>query len=236
MKIIVLSLSKFKENDVIYNAISEIGSLSFKAFRGQDNKSEYVWLNNPLTIADVEFSDKRYKYPTLKEAKLIRSPIKGGDPLDYLCSISAITEIATKVLAEEERYKLFPHIEQAIEALQKGKNHLMVVSIFLANAIKFAGGDLEVDRCVFCGTTSDVITFSFVDGGFVCRNCAVDSTPVDLKPEQLKLIRYIFKAPNYDCPKSEMFSDVDKEVVLNNLVQYVSDMDGVNLLTIKALF
>ena len=235
MKVIVLSLSSFKESDVIYNAISEESSLSFKAYRGQDNKSQYLWLNNPLVIADVEFADRRYKYPTLKEAKLIASPLKGDNQLEYLYSIAAITEIANNVLPEEERHKLFSHIEKAIIALQNNKDHLMVISILLANAARLAGGELEVDQCVFCGATSDIVAFSFADGGFVCRNCLADSMIADLSATQMKLIRYVFKAPNYDCPESEKYKAEDKKVVLNNLVHYISDMNGVNLKTISNL-
>ena len=92
MKVIVLSNTKYKENDIIYNAISEEGLVSFKVNGAQSGKSPYLWLNNYLTIADIEFGDRRFKYPSLKEAKLVSSPLSGNDSLPKLMSLAVLAE------------------------------------------------------------------------------------------------------------------------------------------------
>ena len=237
MKVIVLSNSKYKENDVIYNAISEEGSLSFKAYRGQDNKSPAVWLNNPLVIADIDLStDKRLKYPTLKEAKLISSPMTGDDSLEYLYAVNLLSEAANNMLQENERHLLFKEIEDALTSLKEKKDILMVVMIYLARIIKLSGGELEVDECVFCGKTKEIVAFSFLEGGFICRDCLQkNEVPTDLSPNQMLLIRYIFKSPNYSCVSSERYSTEDKIVILKNLKTYISDELGVNLSSIDML-
>ena len=67
MKVIILNKANYKEKDCIYDAISENEYFSFQAKRAQDSKSPYVWLNNPLTVADIElFEDGRYKHKLLK--------------------------------------------------------------------------------------------------------------------------------------------------------------------------
>ena len=228
MKVIVLSTTKYKENDVIYNAISETESVSFKGYRAFDSKSSMMWLNNPLTIADIEFADRRYKYPTLKEAKLLSSPLTGDESLEYLYSVSSIIEITNNVLQESERHLLFKDIEAALEALNKGVDYQLVILLFLARAISFAGAELEVDHCVFCDKTSDIVTFSFPDGGFVCRKHAEEQEITShLTPNQMKLIRYIFKAPNYSGVGSDKYSKEDRIIVLRSLKEYVQDDLGV---------
>ena len=236
MKVIVLSKTNYKEKDIICDAISEEGELSFKLIHAQDNKSPYLFMNNPLTIAEVEFGDKKYKYPPVKEARLISSPLTGNESLDYLFSLSVITEAAKNILQENERHLLFKDIEQVIEALKSGKDTLLVVLIYLARCIKLAGADLEVDKCVFCGSTQDIVAFSFADGGFVCRNCFEEAmAEKDLKPNQMKLLRYIFRSPDYSCRKSEQFSKDDKTVVLKHLKEYVDNGLGVYLNSINSL-
>ena len=236
MKIIVLSQTKYKENDVIYDAISETETVSFKAYRGQDNKSQYLWLNNPLTIAEVEFADRRYKHPTLKEAKLISSPMTDKKSLEYFYCLNVVTEIANKMFQPEERYVLFKDIEESINALKEKEDYLMVMLILLARAIKASGAELEVNSCVFCGATTDIVAFSFADGGFVCRNCASDSVVADLTPLQMKLIRYIFKSPDYSCEASDMFSKEDKITILKHLSEYIYDEVGVSISSIQTLY
>ncbi len=237
MKVIVLTNSKYKENDIIFNAISEEGECSFKVCGGQSSKSPYVWLNNPLTIAEVEFGgDRRFKYPTLKEAKLISSSLTLDNDLNYLCTIAVINELVNKCFAEGERHILFKDIEESLTALKNNKDKLMVILILLARVAKYTGSELEVDKCVFCGSTKDIIAFSFPDGGFVCKNCFENSmATTDLTPNQMLLIRYIFKSPNYECRGSDRYTDEDKKVILKCLREYLFDDIGVRLESITAL-
>ena len=237
MKIIVLGNNKYKENDIIYNAISEDGEHSFKVCGGQSSKSQYMWLNNPLTIADVEFNgDRRFKHPTLKEAKLISSPLTLDNDLSYLCTISVINEAANKLFAEGEKHLLFKDVEEALTALKAKKDQMMVLLILLARAAKLTGSELEVDKCVFCGSTKDIVAFSFPDGGFVCKKCLEESmATTDLTGNQMLLIRYIFKSPNYECRGSERFTTEDKKVILKCMREQFFDDIGVTLDSISAL-
>ncbi len=229
-------MSPYKEKDVIYNAISETGYVTFRARGGLDNKSAFVWLNNVLTIADVELvADKRSNYLSLKEAKPISSSLIGNTDFNYLASISVFAQIAKNMFEESDVHQLFSDIEMALQALKFGKDHLMVTLIFLARCTKKAGAEINVDCCVHCGATSDIVNLSFEEGGFVCRRC--DSPEIEhiFNASQMKLVRYVFKSPNYSCIGSEVFKEEDKKYVLKCLKQYVYDSVGVNLNSIDNL-
>ena len=232
MKVIVLSKIDYKEKNCIYDAISETGSLSFQAKGAQDSKSQFVWLNNPLTVADIELvEDGRYKYKMLKNAYPVSAAVTGGDSLDYLCAIQVLIDIAKNVLSEEERHGVFDDLLLATSALKAKKDHLIVLSVFLARALKKAGIELEVDKCVFCGSTQEITAFSLSDGGFVCRRCMNDDITPDLTPNQMKLVRYIFRAPDFSCMKTEGYSEEDKKIVIKKLVAFADEFIGVNLKT-----
>ena len=231
MEIIVLSSTQYKENDLIYNAISETEYFSFKASRALKANSAIVWLNNPLTVADIELStDKRYTHPVLKEAKFVSSSMEDNNKVDYFFSIGVIADIATSVLPDEEKHLLYRDIKDSLSAIKKGKNEQMVLLILLARAIRFAGSQLEVDKCVFCGATKDIVSFSFVDGGFICRNC-LDSSDhkAELTPNQMKLVRYAFKSPDYSCVGIEKYPLEDRVAVLCCFKEFIKDDLGVNL-------
>ena len=66
MKIIVISVTQYKEKDGIINAISHEGVTSFLARGILDPKNKFAPLNNYLTIADVELTESNAKYPSLK--------------------------------------------------------------------------------------------------------------------------------------------------------------------------
>ena len=229
MRVIILGSTKYKEKDCILDAISEDGPVSFKARGAQDNKSQFSWLNNNLTVADVEFTEGKYKYPVLKSATFISSSITGSDDLDYLFSISALAEIAKSTLNDDERKWAFNDLLDAVSALKRGKDHVMVALIFMARCMKYAGAQLEVDKCVFSGSTSDIVAFSFADGGFVSRPYVTEDTVLDLSAQQMKLIRYCFKAPDYSCVMSEQYTKEDKKVILNKFLEFIDEFLGVKL-------
>ena len=236
MKVIILSTTKYKEKDCIYNAISKEKSLSFQAKGAQGPKSQFVWLNNVLTVADVEFlQDGRYKYPVLKTASFVSGSMTGNDKLDYLFTLSALAEITNNMFPEEEKYVVFDELIEAIRALKRDKDQMMIILIYLAKCMKFAGAELEVDKCVRSGSRSNIVAFSFSEGGFISEPCLTKDIPTDLTGTQLKLIRYCFKATDYECLMTEQYTKEDKLVIVNKFLEFIDDFLGVKLNTTQYL-
>ena len=236
MKLIVLSNTNYKEKDKIYSAITENDYLSFRVMGANDIKSKFSWLNNSLTIADVELNnDGRYKYQTLKDAKLIASPMIQKKSIDYMFALGVITEVAQRMLQDEEKYKLFHDIEESLNALKNERDSYTVLLIFLARAMKHAGAELEVNKCVYCGTTHDIVAFSFAEGGFICRNCCHSEIANDLSVDQMKLLRYVSLSPNYSCVGSDKYSEPDKKALLAAFYHFINECLGTNLTSINFL-
>ena len=235
MKVIILSITKYKEKDCIYNAVSEEGYLSFKAKGAQDSKGKFAWLNNPLTVADVEFNeDGRYKHKLLKSASPLSSPLEADETLEYLYSVYALTELSQNVLLDEEKHLEFKDLLDAIKAIKNGKDYRMVVLIYFAKLLKFSGAQLEVDRCVFCGGTKRIATFSFENGGFVCAECMKEGITKEFRKTQMQLIRAIFKTESCLYFKDD-YSDDDKKLILLKLKEFADHTLGVSLKTIDYL-
>ena len=236
MKVIILSKSSYKEKDCIYNAISPEGFISFLAKGAQDPKSKFVWLNNPMTIAEIEFlADGRYKHKVINNAILVSSPMKSGSDFSYLVSINVLTELARNVLSDEEKHLFFNDLEAALNALRVGKDHYMVILVFIAKLIKYSGAELEVNKCVSCGAIKGIVAFSFEEGGFLCRECIDKAIPRDLSKDQMRLIRYIFKAQDFALPECDKFSEEDKKLILRKLRDFIDEIVGVKLNSLDTL-
>ena len=237
MKVIILSKTDYKEKDCIFNAISENEYLSFQAKGAQENKSPYVWLNNPLTVADVEFlQDGRYKHKVLKSAILVSTPfIKKEENLDYYFATSILLELVKNAVDDADKHETYNEIIEAMSALKSKKDALIVVLIFIARLLKISGIALQVDKCVHCGSTKDVVAFSFNDGGFVCRNCESSETVRDLTTTQMKMIRAIFKAKDYTCIQDNEYERADEIYLLNKFKLYIDESLGVNLKSLNLL-
>ena len=236
MKIIVISKTDYKEKDVIINAISEEGSISFKVRGGQIPGSAFYWVNNPLSIADVEYVENvRYVHQILKSANLIYSPLHSDLKLNKLLTINLVVEIMNKMLQEEERYLLFHDIEDYFKATELEKNYHLAELIFIAKAIKVAGSEPEVNKCVYCGTKEKIVAFSFAEGGFICKKCLQEDMAIDLTPVQMQIVRFLFNVKNFAYLPVEKMNVKDLKAVFINFRNYISDAIGINLETIDLI-
>lgn len=194
MKIIVLSISPYKEKDAVISAISEDQFITFLA-RGISNpKSKNIAINNALTVADIELMDGNFKYPVLKTSKQLFSPMRLDMDSKYLGSLLFINEIVNFLFPDEEKPKMFKTIEQSVNALKKNKDWLITLMFLMAQAIRLGGFELEVNKCVNCGCKRNIVAFSFVEGGFICQECFNDNISHDLNKNQMILLRKIFNS------------------------------------------
>lgn len=236
MKIIVINKTDYKEKDTIINAISETGLISFKVRGSQVPTCPLAWINNPLTIADVEYVENvRYRHQILKTAKLLYSPLK-DTTMDRLVFINLVMEVVNKLLPDEEKHLLYNLIIELFEAVDKNNDFVINELLFLAKAIKLTGLEPEVNCCVGCGNKNDIVAFSFSEGGFICRNCLEEDMIIDLNPSQMRWIRYLFNHQNFvELPSSDKISNADKVALFNKFQEYIYDAAGVRLETISEI-
>ena len=194
MKIIVLSISSYKEKDAVISAISEDQFITFLV-RGINNpKSKNIAINNPLTIADIELMDGNFKYPVLKSSKQLFTPMRIDMDSKYLGSLLFINEVVNYLFPDEDKPKMFKTVEDSVTALKKSKDWLMVLLLFMAQVIRLGGFELEVNQCVNCGSKKNIVAFSFDEGGFICQNCFDESLGRDLNKDQMILLRKVCNA------------------------------------------
>lgn len=240
MKIIVLSKTDYKEKDIIVNAISENELVSFKVRNGQVPTGPFTWLNNVLTIADVEFIDNpRYTSKILKNAKLLYTPLTSGSDYANYLAINLINEVVNKALPDEEKYLLFHEIENFFTE-NKNNNDLMLSEVvFLNKVARLAGYGLQVDGCIECGTKKDIVAFSFEEGGFICREHLDKEMNIDFTGQHLKLIRYLININHYsDLIDDKVNQNIDlesKKLILSRFRDFMDHIVGVHLNSIDLI-
>lgn len=234
MKIIILSVTKYKEKDAIINAISEAGNLSLTAKGILDPKCKNHELNNILNIVDVDFVEGDYKYPIIKRSKILTSPLDLNSDYYLMSTLMLLSESTLHLLQENEFYKVFSYLENAIISLKNGENYLKVALIYLAKIISISGYELEINHCVYCGSKENIVSFSFEEGGFVCKNCATEETKNDLTPRQLRLLRATFLVKDYKIP-DDIFNENDGKYLLNKYGEFIDDGLGYKLNSLKLL-
>ncbi len=235
MKIIVLSITAYKEKDGIIEALSEQGVISFTIKGFYDPKNKFTALNNVVTIADVELSDSRYKYPLLKNYSIIQSPMKENSDLTYMGALMYLSDLTRKLVQDEEKEMIFKHLYAALISLKGAQEPWMILLIYMANICKATGYDFDVSGCVFCGKKKGIATFSFEDGGFVCQDCLEQERyEKPFNNEQMLLLRAAFMAGDY-AHTHEYCSKENALTILNRFNIFFMENYGVSISALALL-
>lgn len=234
MKVIILSLSPYKEKDAIVNAISKNQIITFLARGIKDPKSKNSAINNPLTIADIELMEGDFKYPILKGSKQLFTPLTIDMNSKYLGAIMLMSEIINNLFPDEDKANLFDALEGAVVALKKSNDWLMTLLIFMSYAMRNGGFELEVNRCVCCGTKKGIVAFSFLDGGFLCEKCANEATDYDLSKNQMLLLRSIFNSRDYHLLELPYNKD-DALFLFNKFIEFMEEAFGYHFKNLRLI-
>ena len=234
MKIIVLSLTQYKEKDCIVNAISEDEYLTFNAHGILSPTSKNFALNNILTIADVVLTKSNSNKYSLKESSVINYPYDLTNNINYIVAINLMAEATNNMLDDEEKPKAFNYLENAIIALRTAKYPLLVASSYLTKLINLAGYSLEINRCVRCGSKQNIVTFSFEEGGYICKDCIEEDDKRDLNKEQLLLIRTLCGSKDFNFNNID-YNEDDVIYLLDQFIHFISDIGGVDLKSAKLI-
>ena len=234
MKIIVLSISPYKEKDAVISAISEDQFITFLARGIKNPKSKNISINNALTIADIELMDGNFKHPILKSSKPLFTPLRLDMDSKYLGSLLFINEIVNFLFPDEDKPKMFKCVEDSVTALKKGKDWLLTLMLFMAETIRLGGFELEVNKCVNCGSKSNIVAFSFIEGGFICQNCTNETISHDLNKNQMILLRKIFNSRDLRLLDTPYNYD-EAYILLKKFVEFIEEAFGYHFKNLRLI-
>ena len=227
MRLIILSISNYKEKDGIVTALGENESISFLARGIFDPKNKNAALNNPLCMIDAELVYKNSKYPNLESYALVSSPFLLKLDFKRITAMQVLLEATLKLVIEEERFYLYEPLKEALVALKSGIDPNSVVLIYLGKVLKVNGYTFSINECNNCGSKKDIVAFSFFDGGFICKDCLDETIKCDLNSHQMLLMREIFG--NQDYKNLKELDEEDTAVILSKFFEFISHSFDVNM-------
>lgn len=234
MKVIVLSVTPYKNKDGVVNALTENGMISFYARSIMDPKNKNSAINNILAVADIDVAEGKIKYPVLKTCSIIQSPLGVKNDYSILSAVMFIEEVTSRLPNDDEKNLLFNKLLDALNALKNGKNPFVTSLIYVSYLLKITGYNFSEDECALCNSKDNLKAFSFIDGGFICKKCLCEAHEWLIAGDNLKAFKLAYSASNFDV-ESEYFT---KEIVihlLKEISQFIFDFYGIKLNSISLL-
>lgn len=228
MKSIILKISEYKEKDAIVTAMNETGVFTFSVKGLNNPKGRFICLNNPLTIAELTFSEnKKYKHLVLKEADIIYSPLNLMGNLKELALVMLLSNLINQMLQDEEKLVVFQYILSSLEDIYNNKRVNENVLFLIFKFLNVSGYSFEVSGCTLCGSKNNIVTFSFDDGGFICKKCLNHNKVIVSGNDLLKLRSIIKSTKNkfeFDKLDDKTFDSILKEAIL-----FIEDNFGIKI-------
>ena len=227
MEIIILKINQYKEKDGIIDAISKEGRHTFLVRSLFDPKCQNAGLNNPLTIADVELAvnNGRYPYDVISSSVVLFTPVLLETNLLQMSSIMLVNEVTNFLLSDDEKSMMYDVLKDTIYELKKNPNSLKVVIPYLAKILKVSGYDFEVSECIMCGSKKNIVTFSFTDGGFICKDCYTPDIPREFNSRQMLAIREAFLT-NGPSLTNQDITDEELHFIIDKFSEFIFDSYG----------
>lgn len=185
---IVLRKFDAKEKDRVVVLLTEHhGKVRTIAYRVRSAKNSNAGRLEPLNIVDVLLKEGR-DLDTIQDVRLVegfRTIRTNLAPLSQaLAMIEAVDRLTPDKVAVDDIYTM---LTRALLELNERPSPL-VAGAFFWKLLAYEGQSPQVDSCVRCGTSTDIVSFSVIDGGVHCDDCR---SGVSLSPAGLALLRQI---------------------------------------------
>lgn len=188
----LVKLTDVKENDVLLRVLTSDGVINIlaKGVKKFSAKNRAICQIN--VMAEWEVSQRTQNdLNVLKTGQIINYNIELNSDLTAISILAFCSDVICRHFSCEHLYQEY---QDLYNSFINGSNYYFDFAWLVAAWIKISGVSPQVDCCYNC-LNKEVIGLS-LDGGFICNTCFKD---YDLRytVEQLKLIRYLFKA-NYE--------------------------------------
>ena len=188
---IILSETPYGETSKIINILTkEKGILGIMCKGAKSMKSPFRALTMPNTYCNFYIYYKEDKLSLLKDIDLLDSFNNIKKDILLISYTNYLSELTHQVAKQGYYDGLFEMFLSALKKIDSGFDPLVITNILEIKYLDYLGISLNMDGCVSCGNSKDIITIDGDKGGYICKKCYNNEKIVDLKV--IKLLRMYY--------------------------------------------
>ena len=169
---IVIGETNYSESSKILKVLTkDHGLISIMSKGCRNLKSKLRGVSGKLVYANFQFYYKENGISTLISADVIntlRNILMDIDRISYVSYLLDLTEQVYKNTYDKNIYNLFILI---INKINEEYDYEALTYIYELKLLDYLGIRPNVDGCSICGSSTNIITISTNDGGYICQNC-----------------------------------------------------------------
>ena len=135
-------------------------------------------------------------------------------------------ELITQIYKHDQNEEVYTLIIEGLKKINDGYDSQIITNIIELKLLKHLGIKPEVEHCVNCGKTTNILTISSYKGGFLCKNCVGNEPIYQIKT--VKLIRMFYYIDLSKITKIDI-SEISKKEISNFIEDYYERYSGLYL-------
>lgn len=174
IKGIVISEVQYKDSSKVLNIICEEGIIGVISKGCKNIKSNLRIISNKLIYGEFVIYYNESKLSTLKEGTIIDSFNNIKTDLKKISYATYITDLVNQIVKQNSSDEIFKLYLSALKKIDEGLNEIVIMNILEIKLLDYLGVGINLNGCVKCGTTKEIITVDPDAGGYICKNCYRD--------------------------------------------------------------
>ncbi len=188
---IVFSERDYNETSKIINVITkEYGIIGLLAKGAKSIKSDLRTVTSKMTYGYFNIYYKENKLSLLSSVDVIDNLKNIKKDITKISYASFLLDLASQVIKQNNHCDIYTLLVNSLLKINEGFDPLVITNILELKYLDYLGVMPIIDKCSYCGNTSNIITISAHRGGYLCKNCRQNERIVSLKA--IKLIRMFY--------------------------------------------
>ncbi len=208
---IIIKETPYSETSKILNVLTSDGHvIGIMAKGARSMKSKIRSCTSLFTYGVFDVYYKENKLSTLISVDIINDLANIKQDIVLISYLNYLTELTAQVLKQMESKEIYDLFISSILKINEGLNPLVIANILEIKCLDFLGVTLNLEGCVKCGNTSNIVTIDGDAGGYICSNCYTNELLVSSKT--IKMLRMYYYVDIKSISKLDIKEEVIQEI------------------------
>ena len=206
---IIIKEIPYGETSKIIHVYTKDGIIGIMCKGAKTLKSPFRATTLKFTYGSFNIYYKENKLSTLTSVDIINPLSVIKNDIILLSYLNYLVELTEQVIKQttENTYQDFI---TTILKINDGLDPIIMCNILEIKYLDYLGVGLNLDACIGCGSTSNIITIDGDRGGFICQKCCQDEIIVE--PKTIELLRMYYYVEIKSISKLKISEKVRDEI------------------------
>lgn len=169
---IVVSETPYSESSKIINILTkDQGVIGVMAKGAKRIKSPLRVATERFTLGIFSVYYHKDKLSTLVSADIINPLLNIKTDIVKIGYLTYIVELAHQTAKQNDDEHIYAILKSAILKIEEGKDPMVITNILELKMLDYLGVGIDLDKCIKCGSKTNILTISGDEGGYICTDC-----------------------------------------------------------------